>query len=619
MKKKIEWTKKKIVILIVAIIAIIGIIAGSIFAVWMLTPGQTIIKKQQIVVRNPSDTDEDDDFIEEEDFSEGETEDETLLITILKKIKRLFGEYEDETEEISYSNSDFPKKKLYAKDYGVKGDGVTDDAKAIFDAVMALQSGGPGSVLYFESDKTYYCKKLPVQYLFYFNGLEGLTVDGGGSTFLIDTLAEYAVFSKTKDCVLKNIVFDRKLKSAFRAQTLEVNNAEGWALMKADRDFGLADGEIWNVPIGSFFGVLDRHNSRYHMYVTKYQMVSKADKTFKLWFNMGDANTKSWVTGGALTTYGMIVPTPKVAHLQERGFTIANNYNFKMIDLTCHDCPRFAMYIGQNEGKLTFRNVDFVPADNDLDRDMNFTSWRDLFHVKDNRCSIEWVDCDATGNYDDIYNISSSTLYVSDYNLAKNRITLRWPEKNSNYYTIKAGDTLNIIDTITGEDCGTATVKRVVSQSNGDDIVILNKPLDNLNNVGTSVLAFFTNRCSPGSVIKNCNYNGTFRFRGPITISDTKIFNMRTWIDLFGSVEGPIPENIVYKNCEIDDGSSGTFIIGANSGNTDEFGYHVKNIRFENCKLTESRLSIYASDADYVILKGCKELDGTPIADKNVK
>jgi len=110
MKKKIEWTKKKIVILIVAIIAIIGIIAGSIFAVWMLTPGQTIIKKQQIVVRNPSDTDEDDDFIEEEDFSEGETEDETLLITILKKIKRLFGEYEDETEEISYSNSDFPKR-----------------------------------------------------------------------------------------------------------------------------------------------------------------------------------------------------------------------------------------------------------------------------------------------------------------------------------------------------------------------------------------------------------------------------------------------------------------------------------------------------------------------------
>ncbi|MBR4073452.1 MAG: hypothetical protein IKK24_05855, partial [Clostridia bacterium] len=379
------------------------------------------------------------------------------------------------------------------------------------------------------------------------------------------------------------------------------------------------DNEIWNIPIDAYFGVLNKHDTRFHVYITKFQMISNADKTFKLWFDMNDGNTRNWTSNGLLQTHGMIVPMPRIGHLQERGFTIVGNYNFKLQDLACHDCPRFAMYVGQNEEKLTFKNVDFLPADNDLDRNMNFTSWRDLFHVKDNRCPIDWIDCDATGNYDDIYNISSSTLYVSDYNLAKNRLSLYWPETGRSYHTIKPGDTLNVIDTITGEDCGTATVKRVVSQVGDENIVVLDKPLENLNNLGTSVLAFFTNRCSPGSTIQNCNFNGTYRWRGPLTVTNSYFYNMRTWIDLFENVEGPIPENIVFKNCEIESAGGKTVHLGANSGNTDEYGYHVKNIRFENCIMSENSFDIYPSDMDYVIFKNCKEPDGTPIADRNVK
>jgi len=576
---------------------------------------------------NSEDEDKKEDSSDKEDEnddSSDEDDDDSFLVKIIKRMKRNFSDFSPEEEEITYSNSEYAVKTLYAKDFGIKGDGKTDDGPAIFKAVMELTNCGPGSKLIFESGKTYYSKNITLNSLIYITGVEGLTIDGKGSTFLLDTKKQYLTLSQTKDCVVKNFVFDFKTKPAFRATCVSVNAAEGTAIMKADRNIGIADGNGYSAPIGGWFGVLDKHDSRYHMYISKYEMISNAEGTFKIKFDTTDANTKNWLSNGMLQTYGMICPMPDLGHLQERGFTISKNYDGKMENILINSCARFGMYIGENESTFTFKNVDFTPADNDLDRDMNFTSWRDAFHVKDNRAKMNWIDCDATGNYDDVFNISSSTLYVSDYNTAKNRITLVWPERDDGlYYTIRPGDELNIIDTETGEDCGTAKVKRVVSQSGGENIVVLDKPIEMLSYSGETVLAFFNNRCAPDSTIKNCNFNGTFRFRGPLTISDTYMYNQRTWIDLYGKVEGPVPKNITYKNCTLDSGSSGTFIIGANSGNSEKYGYHVKNIKFIDCKLglggrnLEDVFTVYESDKPYVSIKNCTEQDGTKIPDMN--
>lgn len=622
--KKIEWNKKRITLLVVIILLILALIGGGIAAAFFYgnSPKKKTIIKKVVVVQEDDDTENNDNTENDDDFvfddSDTQNESDPFLIKIVKTVKRIFTDYNPSPDPITYTNTGMPVKNLKASNFDVKGDGITDDGPAIFKAIMAVQSGGPGSKLTFDSGKTYYIKNVSLNSIFYINGVEGITIDGGGSLFLLDNSKEYLTLSNTKNCVVKNMVFDFKTKPAFKATCISIDTVSGSAIMKADRNIGLADGQSYPAPISAWFGVLDKHTSRYHMYISKYEMISNTENTFRIFFKTTDANTKAWLSNGILETNGMICPMPKIGHLQERGYTISKNVDGKLENITTHSCARFGMFICENEGTFTFKNVDFTPADNDLDRNMNFTSWRDAFHVKDNRASIHWSDCEATGNYDDVYNISSSSLYVSNYNVAKNRITLVWSERsNGLYYTILPGDELNVIDTETGEDCGTAKVKRVVKQRDGENIVVLDKPLEMLNYTGEKVLAFFNNRCAPGSTIKNCNFNGTYRFRGPLTITDTYMYNMRTWIDIYGLLEGPIPANITYKNCTLDSGDSGNFIIGANSGNTEKYGYHVKNILFDSCKIQSQALSIYNSDKDYVILKNCTDLDGTKIPDIN--
>ena len=616
--KKIEWTKKKLIILITSIITVLAIIGGAVFAAYYFAPTsskkKTVIKKV-VIVQNDDENQGDESG--SSDNSNSLSEDESFFIKLIKSIKRIFGDDEQE-ESTGYNNSDYKVRTLYVKDFGAKGDGKTDDGKAIFDAVMELSNSGPGSKLVFEKEKTYYVKTSTLSSVLYLSTVQGLTIDGQNSLILLDAKKEYLNIQNTKDCVVKNLKFDFATKPAFKAECISVDTAAKTAIMKADRDIGMKDGENYTAA-GGWFGALDKHDSRYHMYITKYEMIDASERLFKIYFT-SDANTGNWLSNGMLAQNGMICPMPQIGHLQERGFTVSLNYDLTLEKLKIHSCARFGMFISQNEGTINFNDVDFVPADNELDKDMNFTSWRDAFHVKDNRAKFNWKNCDVTGNYDDVFNISSSTMYLSKYNVAKNRVTLVWKEAdNGLYYEIKPGDTLNLIDTESGEDFGTAKVKRVVKQSGGENVVVLEEPLDLINNLGTTVLAFFTNRCAPNSTITDCNFSGTFRFRGPITISNTKFYNMRTWINLYEDVEGPIPENITYKNCVIDskDGDTGAMILGANSGNVDKYGYHVKNIRFEDCKLKRNGFSIYDSDSLYVSFKNCVDFNDVKIPDEN--
>lgn len=610
-----NFTKKQWIIAIAALVLVLAIIGGLLWFFLFSDPGKNVIvkKRRKIIVPAPETSDVSDPSEDPGGDGAGDGAD-SFLVNILYKVRNtLFDLFGDEESGTAYLNESYAVKTLYAKDYGVKGDGVTDDGPAVAKAIAAIMDCGPGSRLVFESNKTYLINDMPTASI-YLQGVRGLTVDGGNSTFLLQNKRQYVSLSGTKDCTVENFHFDHAVKSAFTAAYVRTDG--NGILMRADRDIGLADGENYGSPIAGWFGVINKHDSRYHMYVASYTMVSRSERTFYIKFTE-DANTNNWAANGLLEQYGMICPMPGTGHTSERGFTIDGNDSCTLSAVKIHDCSRFGMYIGSNTGKLTFRAVDFVPAENDLDKGMNFTSWRDAFHVKDNTASIHWENCVATGNYDDVFNISCTTCYLKEYNLAKNRLNVVRNDTRSTYVTIVPGDTVNLVDTTTGEDLGSATVTRVIKQQGVDNIIVLDRSLERLNETGESILVFFTSRCAPGSTITGCNFNGTFRFRGPLTVTDTKFYNMRTWIDLYGSIEGPVPKNIIFRNCEITKAGGASIILGADSGNTEKNAYHIENIRFENCTLDSTMLKPYASDEAYVILRDCKEPDGTAIPDRN--
>ena len=131
--------KKRLIILIIIIAAALAVIGGIIAGIIYLNSGSSgnkkrIIKKV-IVMQDESDDSGDTSLPSNSDSDNYIEENENFLINILKRIRRTFNDYSDGEETVSYSNEDGPVKTLRAKDFGVKGDGVTDDGQAIFDAV----------------------------------------------------------------------------------------------------------------------------------------------------------------------------------------------------------------------------------------------------------------------------------------------------------------------------------------------------------------------------------------------------------------------------------------------------------------------------------------------------
>ena len=496
---------------------------------------------------------------------------------------------------------------MYAKDFGVVGDGVTDDAAAIAAAVAALRRSGPLSELHFEHGKTYYADPGAADALFVLDRCKGLRIYGENCRFVVEETKPYARLTNTKYCTLSGMTFDYAKKPAFTAQCAYVNVEAGTAVLVADRDIGMDSAAVYTPPsgIGGYFGVLDRQDARCHMYIKKYEMINRQKRTFRIYFEMTDANTARWLASD-LMTYGMICPMPGAAHLAtaERGFTVVGNYDLTLSLIRVNACYKFGMFISQNEGTLRLTDVDFVPADNALDRDMCFTSWRDAFHVKDNRCRILWESCDCVGSYDDILNVSSSALAVSDYDAASDTLFLRWEESGTGlYYPILPGDTLQVIDTVSGADCGTVTVTEVLSQSAGVNQVRIDRKLSDAAGDGTGWLAFFTNRCASESVIDNCDFSGTIRLRGPITVRNTRIVNYRIWLDVEGSREGPVPRRIHFKSCDILSLPGATVIVDSYCPRAN--GYHVEDIVFEDCVLDADTFVIGQYDRAYVSFLRC--------------
>ena len=67
---------------------------------------------------------------------------------------------------------------FHARDYGVVGDGITDDGPAIQTALLALYEQPGAHSLIFESSKQFYIQNIQGSYLFNMEGRSGITIEG---------------------------------------------------------------------------------------------------------------------------------------------------------------------------------------------------------------------------------------------------------------------------------------------------------------------------------------------------------------------------------------------------------------------------------------------------------
>jgi hypothetical protein len=484
---------------------------------------------------------------------------------------------------------------LNVKDYGAVGDGATDDARAIFKAVNALRNSPPGSVLNFEA-KTYYYKNngTAVKALFYFTNDTDLTVKGNGCLIKLGgTDNYYGNITNCKNMVIEGVSFDyAEYKPAFAATVVSVDTAAGTAVVTADREVNMASGETYFSPLSSWFGVVASTTGRHHMYLTRYEMLDASARRLRVHFSKADSQTMSRLANGYVYQYGFVLPMPKTGHTIERGFTVSGNVNFTMRNVNVYSISRFAMLVSHNEGTVTFDGVNFVRAP--YDQGLRFNSWRDVYHVKDNRAKVIWNNCKSEWNYDDVFNISAITMTVTKKTSSKD-ITLKGTD-TSGEPDLRAGDIVSIVNTQTGKSVGRAKIKYIVKADGREIRVMLESELPGIA-AGSHMLAWADEGTSPGSEMIGCDFDGTFRARAFLTLTNCKLYVRRFWIGLETiAAEGPVGSDVLFRNCQLT-ADNGGVVWEISAYNSVSDGYHVKNVVFSQCTgVDRAQMVIGAND-----------------------
>lgn len=495
---------------------------------------------------------------------------------------------------------------LNVADFGAVGDGKTDDGNAVYDALEAFMKCGSGSKLVFEN-KTYYIADNSERHIraLNFKNMYNSTVEGNGATILIGGETVYMTVSDCVDFEIKDFDFDRSTRSHFVATVQKiVKNSSGtveYIDIVSDRDFGF-DG-IYE-PAGSVFGftLKDGVVKRNYIYIDKLETLDAQSLKYRYYPDMDDSihytasNIKALSVGDSF-----VLPAPNIGHSMPDDFSIKGNAELTLKNINVLNSADFVFVVSNNEGKVTFDNVDIKAPAEETTR---FVTWRDGFHCKGNKDSLIWKNCDAVGLGDDIINISANMLNVSEV-IAADEIKCDYRVTGGGYYNVRAGDSVVIYDADTGKLIAETTVERVVNQRYNH--YILSDSISNLT-AGENIRLYFDNHAAPDSQLINCNFEGTMRFKGSGGRAENCKLSMYALVMYPEDYrEGPIPHDITFSKCDFTGTSSGRIEISCLSPvETWESGYYrLENIRFENCtglskSLFKYKNNFVSGSVDYI-------------------
>lgn len=483
-------------------------------------------------------------------------------------------------------------KTLYVKDFGAKGDGINNDGSPIRKALTALKKTEAGSSLVFEPDTTYYISS--GDYALLLQNLKDVTIHGDNTTILAKPIMGLCLIQNCRNIVVEGINFDYKTKPYAIAEVV-ADRGNGIIHIKTDRSLNIRG--TYQQPTPDYFGLVDRQDSRYHIGISSIKVVDSNEYLYEVRCNEVFTGRDKRIQMMLEDDYKFIVPMPNVGQAIEQGFTVIGNEDVTMKDCNIWSAAKFMFFLNGNEGVVKFQNVHITPAPGE--ENSHIVGWRDGFHCKENRAQLIWENCSAEYLYDDIFNISASMLQVQAVD--GEMIHLYWQETGSAYRHIRKGDTISFFDTASGELIGTGTVKKAVPSDTAVKIA-LEEPLDGIE-ARESCKAVVDSLAAPGAIIRNCDFRGTFRFRSPIYIADSKLHVTRMWLNVEAPWEGPVTNRVLFSNCSFTFDNEDEVFIHIGSGNeawqNAEDPYRVKDIVFFHCKMRQNAAAIGDVEAKY--------------------
>ena len=486
-------------------------------------------------------------------------------------------------------------KDLHLNEFGGKADGVTDDGPAILKMVEAARAmKGKQVRLVFPQNKVIHAATGKERYLFALQHTKNITIDGGGSTFLLDPHIRMMDLDYAKNPVIKNFNVDYTL-TMFIESIIEAVDPKGAyvdvRVLESGEEKNLGrptkkDGEQW------FGGFVWCENGK-HMKAAKHYAVKSAtplgEDRARVFF---DGKTIPRQITGAIKVgkTRFSIPRPGVAQRHGPGplFNIHDTVDGHFENIAVWGAPWFTYSIYRTEGTLRFINVDAVPKPG---TNRLMSSCRDAFHVTGNRSKLIFDGCDTAGLGDDDYNfcILSSRIQkvISPTKLV---IKQKFPIQ---YNPMRFGETLMVMNN-ENQIIGSAEITGYDEKPHKDGskiipggrycppiTITLKTPIKGL---AKDLHVWSKEAANPDTTMKNCTATFSIRMQTSLTIENCNFtcynvaygFSPRT-----KHVEGPGPEFMKITNSE--------FRVGRGSGMVFQSGgkgpfepTRIQNIHIEN-------------------------------------
>jgi len=451
-----------------------------------------------------------------------------------------------------------------ARDFGLAGDGIRDDGDALQRMLKAARSTSVPVILKFEAGHCYYIATGEKRYAFWLDGVRNWTIDGGGSIFLIDGALRFLSLTNSRQVRIARLKVDYSplpfvdglvVAKDAAAGTVDVSIDEGVKLPQLGGP-SHSDGEQ------AFFGMF-RYPGPYstpdHVYLTvDYFFVQGVHQAAPV--GSGQVvrvltSKPSAVPFDRIVTglWRMSIPVPGLAHCLGPGHTchVENNRDVHFENVDIWSAPWFAFGIIGNTGELTFRHTHVRPKPGTT---RLTSSWRDGFHVKNNRASLLWEDCIVQGTNDDAFNISEHTSSVVHAATATD-LTIRqiFP---LGIAAMQVGDRLVAYDKRKARTAGSARIKAIAVEQAAVDgsnpvaplfHVSLDRPFALAQPEGA--LIWNDNDSNPNTVLRRCRIDESCRFRSAVTLEQCEI-NALSWFtgELY---ETPISGDVVVRDCTL--------------------------------------------------------------------
>jgi len=474
---------------------------------------------------------------------------------------------------------------LYVKGFGAKGDGTTDDYRAVEEAIREARKNEGTTVVRFEKDATYLLATKNINNTaMSLKNIKDVKLIGENTTIMIDNMISYATVQNAENIMLKGLNFKFKTLPYTIAKVKAVDKAALTVDIETRDTMGIEG--IWESKNEANFGIIDVDTGRLHVFYQKVQVLDAGKNQYRLFCKAEDSGTDRVAMLAGLK-HEMFIPIPEVGQMNGSALPITGTENVILEDINMWSASHFTFHFRDNRGEFLIRNVNMVPEPGTYEK---MVSWRDGFHLKENRAKFTWENCRLTGAYDDIFNFSASGLNVVEV-ISDTEFIMESHEFGTNYpTTVEVGDEITVYNPEMGDFCGRTKITEVVKQ--GRLHIKVETPLKKL--IAGKSAAAIDSLSAPDNIIKNCYIDGTFRFRSSVKIYDSEFKITYSWVENEFPWEGPIPKDILFKNCKLYGlTKDATFMsLGAVSttGVVPEYG--VERMVFEDCDVNPEKIYI---------------------------